>query len=100
MSMSLHTMGRVWLLAVLFAAATTAHAEHDVGNPGDPVRLLVAQARDDAQVMLVRVKPADLATADQTLKDWYTAHRDAMQSALQHATLVWIDNAWEHCAEA
>lgn len=73
---------------------------HEVGNPGDPVQLMMSQARDDARVMLVRVKAADIDDKTGDLQDWYAANVDRWHDAVRDSKHVWIDDLPGHCASA
>ena len=86
-----------WLFIVSVPAVS--YAEHSVGGPGDPLRLVVAEARDDARIILIRVKP-DVLEADQTVKDWYGAHYQDLQNVMRSLLMTWTDEVAPTCAFA
>jgi N-acetylneuraminic acid mutarotase len=80
--------------------ATLARADHTVGNPGDPVRLLIAEARDDARIITIQVKPETLDATVTAAATFYRDNYAAIDSTLRDVRLEFVDEDWAHCASA
>jgi len=86
---------------VCLAPEFVAYGQHVVGNPGDPVRLLVAESRDDARIIVIKVKPEILDAVNEAAGSFYRDHYLALESVLRDARLEWpLDAVWTHCAMA
>ena len=88
------------LLAAAVLSSLTAIGDHTVGNPGDPIRLVMREARDEARILLIRVHPDKLDTDDADLKEFYRKHYKDLDLALMGFTAKWIPSHRPHCAEA
>jgi Galactose oxidase, central domain len=86
-------------LLVFILPLSRADAEHSVGGTGDPLRLLVAEARDDASIILIRVKP-EMLEGSATVKAWYTSNYNEFVQSMQTATLEWTVAEEPTCAYA
>lgn len=84
---------------MMVAISATSRAEHSVGTPGDPLRLLVAEAQDDARIILIRLKPQDLQAEDD-LKSWYQNHYYELQDVMGSFQSEWVDAETAACAYA
>ena len=100
MSRLIHVIVAVAALAFGLGAAHVARANHVVGNPGDPLRILVEEARDDARIITIRVPADDLVTEVDAVRNFYRDHYDAFDTTLRDADLVFGDDAAPACALA
>ena len=94
---------KIFMLATLSVCGLQqpALAQHVVGNPGDPVRLLVAESRDDARIIIIRVKPENLDAVSDGARIFYSQQHLALESILREARFEWpVDAVWTHCALA
>jgi hypothetical protein len=87
-------------LGSVLPLASAALGDHVVGNPGDPIRVLLEEARDDARVITIRVRPEGLTVGEAPERDYYRDHYESVETALRDADLKMVDDAMPTCAVA
>lgn len=86
---------------LLITAPFLLTAWHEVGGGGDPLRLLFANAQQQAAVVVDRMHP-DAFSADVSpqLKTWILDNKKALAADIVKSVPVWIETAEASCGHA
>lgn len=92
--------GRTGIMAAILAlAATPAFAGRGVGNSGDSLRLLFANAREHAAFITLRLQDRSLPMAlDANLRTWILEHHRELAGDIAKTTHVWSEEPQATCA--